>query len=260
MSLQKPSMEVFFKMFNWCFRLGMLPAWHDLPHMPLILYVNCLVRAEGSGRDHPVRAVSDHLFGTVRTPSGPWTVREESWNTSVTWPFCLFSLDYVICSWHSTREQKQFCFCSDWLSVKSESCDEYSILSAFRPTIVPACLQWEWGWGAWGSLDFLFEGGSYFDCLYLSGVNFQALSSFWSCSSLSLVCSSSAFILRKNKLMAGSTMDDRSWATLGCWTCLRYWIWVWRMWQIHLSHRVKPQNFSHFIWQQQSTPEHTLKT
>ena len=69
-------------------------------------------------------------------------------------------------------------------------------------------------------------GGGYFDCLYLSGVNFQALSSFWACSSLSLVCSSSAFILRKNKLMAGSTMDDRSWAALGCWTCLRYWIWV----------------------------------
>lgn len=69
-------------------------------------------------------------------------------------------------------------------------------------------------------------GGVIFDCLYLSGVNFQALSSFWACSSLSLVCSSSAFILRKNKLMAGSTMDDRSWAALGCWTCFRYWIWV----------------------------------
>lgn len=80
----------------------------------------------------------------------------------------------------------------------------------------------------WGlnqeSLDFLFGGGVIL--VYLSGVNFQALSSFWACSSLSLVCSSSAFILRKNKLMAGSTMDDLSWAALGCWTCFRYWIWV----------------------------------
>lgn len=105
----------------------------------------------------------------------------------------------------------------------------------FHPTIVPACLQWAWGWGAWGSLDFFVGEGGYFDCLYLSGVNFQALSSFWACSSLSLVCSSSAFILRKNKLMAGSTMDDRSWAALGCWTCLRYWIWVCRIKQTGVS-------------------------
>lgn len=83
----------------------------------------------------------------------------------------------------------------------------------------------------------LFFEGDYFDCLYLSGVNFQALSSFWACSSLSLVCSSSAFILRKNKLMDGSTMDDRSWATLGCWTCLRYWICVCRIQQTHVSGR-----------------------
>lgn len=75
-------------------------------------------------------------------------------------------------------------------------------------------------WDCQGSLDW----GVWF--VYLSGVNFQALSSFWACSSLSLVCSSSPFIFRKNKLMAGSTIVDLSWATLGCWTCLRYWIWV----------------------------------
>lgn len=153
--------------------------------------------------------------------------RGESWNTSVTWQFCLFSLGYVICSWHSATVQKQFCFCSDWLSVKSEPRGEYSIcqppphhcscMPAVRVRLGDVRKSW------------LFWGGSYFDCLYLSGVNFQALSSFWACSSLSLVCSSSPFILRKNKLMAGSTMDDRSCAALGCWTCLRYWIWVCRM-------------------------------
>lgn len=37
--------------------------------------------------------------------------------------------------------------------------------------------------------------------------------------------------------MAGSTMDDRSWAALGCWTCLRYWIWVCRIKQTGVSDR-----------------------
>lgn len=90
-----------------------------------------------------------------------------------------------------------------------------------------ALLQWrKWG-GESGKSWLLFGGGVIL--VYLSGVNFQALSSFWACSSLSLVCSSSAFILRKNKLMAGSTMEDLSWATLGCCTCFKYWICVWKV-------------------------------
>lgn len=92
---------------------------------------------------------------------GRWgDTRGESWNTSVTWPYCLFTLVYVICSWHSARVQKHggfvlqwLAFCKVWVSWWVQH------LSAFPPTIVPACLQWEWGWGAWGSLDFFFLRG-----------------------------------------------------------------------------------------------------
>lgn len=123
-----------------------------------------------------------------------------------------------------------------WLCVESESGWHFSQPPP-PPPRSPSAPSWflhacsESGGGGDTRKSCLFwvgGGGVIFDCLYLSGVNFQALSSFWACSSLSLVCSSSAFILRKNKLMAGSTMDERSWAALGCWTCFRYWIWVCR--------------------------------
>lgn len=61
--------------------------------------------------------------------------------------------------------------------------------------------------------------------VYLSGINFQVLSLFHACPSLSIVCSNSPFIFRKNTLMAGSTIVDLFWVTLGCWACLRYWVW-----------------------------------
>lgn len=49
-------------------------------------------------------------------------------------------------------------------------------------------------WNYWGSLDW----GVWF--VYLSGVNFQALSSFWLCFSLSLFYSSPPFIFRKKQV------------------------------------------------------------
>lgn len=182
--------------------------------------------------------------GTVRTPSGPWPVRglegrELKHKCHLTILSFLFRLcDMWLAQCKSTKTV--WFFCSDWLSVKSESRGEYSICQPSPPPLfLHVCSESEGG----GHEEVLtvcfvfgfFLEGDYFDCLYLSGVNFQALSSFWACSSLSLVCSSSAFILRKNKLMDGSTMDDRSWATLGCWTCLRYWIWVCRIQQTRVS-------------------------
>lgn len=114
-------MDVFFKMFNSCFRLGKLPAWHNLPHMPLILYVNCLVLScgagmgsSGAGSERPPLLNSPDSF---RPSDGEGRELKHKCHLTIL-SFFFLSLDYVICSWHSTREQKQFCFCSDWLSVK----------------------------------------------------------------------------------------------------------------------------------------------
>lgn len=134
--------------------------------------------------------------------------------------FCFtFTLQYDNSS--TEQEKKNVFLC---LAFKSESRCEHSI-SVFPHHYLHSCSGESEGVSQ-ESLDFCLEGGVIL--VYLSGVNFQALSSFWACSSLSLVCSSSAFILRKNKLMAGSTMEDLSWATLGCCTCFRYWICVWK--------------------------------
>lgn len=64
------------------------------------------------------------------------------------------------------------------------------------------------GWGVW------------FFCL--SGVNFQTLSTFGACFSLSLVCSSSTFIFREMSWLL--SLWNLSWAALGGRTCWRNWI------------------------------------
>lgn len=148
----------------------------------------------------------------------------ESWNKSVTWPKLLrfvLTLHYGMCNSRTIQKKNVFRV----LALKSASRCEQNI-SVFPHRYLHSCRGEGGGWIR-KVLTFCLEGGVIL--VYLSGVNFQALSSFWACSSLSLVCSSSAFILWKNKLMAGSTMDDLSWAALGCWTCFRYWIWVCRM-------------------------------
>lgn len=195
--------------------------------------MNCLVWAGGAGRAYPFREVSDHLFRNSPDSFRPLDgegIRGERAETQVSPDHTVFSfsLVYVMCGCHSARVQKHGdffvvtgFFCKVWVSwwvtaFVSLPPHHCSCMPAVRVRVGGVRKSWLF-LGGWGC---------YFDCLYLSGVNFQALSSFWACSRLSLVCSSSAFILRKNKLMAGSTMDDRSWAALGCWTCLRYWIWV----------------------------------
>lgn len=194
---------LFFSLLNVRFRLGRLPAWHDSP-----LFSVWTVWGGGAWRAVPCERPALHSSPDSIGPFGRRGGRGESRNKFHLTTF-LFKL----------RVQKQFC-----LGVSVQR-----LPPPHRCSCMPAVTV-RLGEVLTFYCFFLFLGGGrYFGCLYLSGVNFQALSSFWACSSLSLVCSSSAFILRKNKLMAGSTMDDRSWAALGCWTCFRYWIWVCRV-------------------------------
>lgn len=202
--------------------------------------MNCLLWAEAAGRAYiRVGKWVTTSSGTVRTPSRPLDGEGRelkhkchltilSFHFRVMWYVAGTVREYknsFVLQWLAFCKSLSLVVSTAFVSLPPHHC---SCMPAVRVRVGGMRKSWLFFWGG--------EGG-YFDCLYLSGVNFQALSSFWACSSLSLVCSSSAFILRKNKLMAGSTMDDRSWAALGCWTCLRYWIWVCRIKQTGVTDR-----------------------
>lgn len=64
--------------------------------------------------------------------------------------------------------------------------------------------------------------------IHLSGVNFQALSSFCVCFSFSLDSSTSFAILWNTRFRAGSRSMDRSWAVLCVCACFISEIWFWK--------------------------------
>lgn len=131
---------------------------------------------------------------------------ECQWPSLLSSPDSFKPLNRVTQSWNQFTWQRVYdicrrssgadLICLSFLFKKSQSCLSVLHFPAFL-SLHFAFLQKRVSCLAGTVFGWRIEG--YFGLVYLSGVNFQALSSFWACSNLSLFSSSSLFILRKNK-------------------------------------------------------------